>query len=98
MNVDSTTPDWPVTRLRIYERFLGKLPRHKRELLDLVDYIHSKFPEWQWLQIARWMDGTQVPTDEQHAKLRNWELSQDEPVRSSSRIQLAPTDSSTGVH
>lgn len=93
MTENPTTSEWQVTRQRIYQRFLGKLPRHKRDILDLVELIHATFPEWKWLEIARWIDGTLVPTGAQQISLRDWELAHDQPHRPASHIQLiaAPT-------
>ncbi len=89
---NSAATDWSLTRERIYQRFLGRLPRHKREPLDLVDLIHHQFPQWTWMDIARWMDGSKTPTAQQHAKLLQWEQALNAPLRSSSSLDLAPGD------
>ena len=93
MNYSVHTNDWPSTRSRIYERFLGKIPRHKREPLDVVELIHNRFPEWSWLDIAGWMDGSQTPDENQHAKLLEWDRNLDQPCPLAMPIEPPIVDS-----
>ncbi|MDB5340915.1 MAG: hypothetical protein JWN70_6534 [Planctomycetaceae bacterium] len=78
MSQDSTNFAWPATRQRIFRRFLGKLPGHKQQPLNLVKLIHDSFPEWEWVDIAQWMDGSQMPSDVQQVMLSNWEQGLDQ--------------------
>ncbi|MDB5335981.1 MAG: hypothetical protein JWN70_1600 [Planctomycetaceae bacterium] len=79
MNHNSFVADWSSTRKRIYQRFIGSRPQHRREPLDLAELIHSTFPEWSWLEIAGWIDGSGMPTAIQQITLMHWEQAFDEP-------------------
>lgn len=63
---------WPALRGRITEIVLGKIPKYKREPLDVVDAVHHRFPGWPWLEIAAWMDGSKVPSDMHQLAMCNW--------------------------
>lgn len=69
---ESTTDTWAALRQRITEIVLGKIPQFRREPLDVVDVIHNRFPEWKWLEIAAWMDGSITPTDVQRHAISHW--------------------------
>ena len=90
MDRTPATTDWPSTRNRIYQRFLGKVPRHKREPLDLVELIHQSFPHWSWLDIARWMDGSRIPMETVQGILLHWEQAFDELRPLAMPSELAP--------
>jgi len=92
MSHSSAAIDWPSTRNRIYQRFLGKLPQHKREPLDLVELIHNRFPEWSWVEIAGWMDGSKIPMESQQSTLMHWEQAFEEPRPFAMPIELGSGD------
>jgi len=91
MNHDAIL-DWPTIRKRIYHRFLGKLPQHKREPLDLVERIHNRFPEWSWIEIALWMDGSSIPMVAQQTTLMDWEQAFDEPRSFAMPVEITSVD------
>ena len=79
MTQEPATGVWSSTRKRILRRFHAKVPRHKREPLDIAEIIHLRFPEWSWLEIAGWMDGSIIPTEIQQVTLLQWERTYDAP-------------------
>jgi hypothetical protein len=66
------------------------VPQYKREPLDLVEIIHAEFPEWPWLEIAQWMDGTRLPSPVQQVRLQQWEQGLSEPCQPSLRTEFIP--------
>ncbi len=70
--VEFANDRWQFIRRQIIQMVLEDTPEHKRERLDVVDAMQAEFPQYGWLEIALWMDGTNRPTARQQLTFWNW--------------------------